>query len=197
MDNYYDISYTSTEDFDDMIAECMAHGRQKRIDVITRWLTSINYSGVVGYDIRMYPNIACIYTTDPGILIGKKGVNVETLKKMLSDEFYGDWEIKFTEVRDGFVINTANEQKEPVKKPITFKKIVQQWFIGIILCIYGALVCSTGYVAWVNFISLIHSDSVWKILLFSGGFIFDLALFIFFPWIFFKQLSPAINKKWK
>ena len=44
-----------------------------------------------------------IYSTRVGVLIGKAGVNVDLLKEMLTDEFRGEWKVKFIEIRGGFV----------------------------------------------------------------------------------------------
>ena len=44
-----------------------------------------------------------IYSTRIGVLVGKAGVNVDKLEKMLSEEFKGKWKVKFVEIRGGFV----------------------------------------------------------------------------------------------
>lgn len=45
-----------------------------------------------------------IHTIRPGVLIGRAGVNVEKFEKILSDEFGGEWKVKFIEIRGGFVL---------------------------------------------------------------------------------------------
>lgn len=71
--------------------------------VIKKWLDEIGYKGPVGYYRKISDREMEIYTTRPGPLIGKAGVNVEKFKKMLSDEFRGEWKVKFVEIRGGFV----------------------------------------------------------------------------------------------
>ena len=44
-----------------------------------------------------------IYTTKPGMLIGKAGANVEKLENMISEEYCGVWKVKFIEVRGDFI----------------------------------------------------------------------------------------------
>lgn len=71
--------------------------------VIKKWLDEIGYTDPVGYYRDSLNKEMTIYTTRPGILIGKAGVTVHKFEKMLSDEFRGDWHVKFVEVRGGFV----------------------------------------------------------------------------------------------
>ena len=62
------------------------------------------YRGKKPLDERdSFNNIMEIYTTKPGILIGKAGANVEKLENMLSEEYCGVWKVKFIEVRGDFI----------------------------------------------------------------------------------------------
>lgn len=73
--------------------------------LLKKWLEDIGYKRKepIGYHLSYYHRTMEIYTTRPGPLIGVAGVNVERLKKMLTDEFYGEWNVKFVEIRGGFV----------------------------------------------------------------------------------------------
>lgn len=71
--------------------------------LIKKWLNKIGYKEPVGYYRNPCTKELEIYTTRPGILIGKAGTNVKELKKMLSEEFFGEWKVKFVEIRGGFV----------------------------------------------------------------------------------------------
>lgn len=84
-------------------SEVHAFMKDKEETVIKKWLNEIGYTEPVGYYRNIFNREMEIYTTRPGVLIGKAGVNVEKFKKMLSDEFYGEWKVKFVEIRGGFV----------------------------------------------------------------------------------------------
>ena len=71
--------------------------------VLKRWLADIGYRDPVGYYVNRSDNVVEIYTTRPGVLIGRAGVNVDVLRQMLSKEFGGEWKVKFVEIHGGFV----------------------------------------------------------------------------------------------
>ena len=52
----------------------------------------------IGYYRDSFNNIMEIYTTKPGMLIGKAGANVEKLENMLSEEYRGVWKVKFIDI---------------------------------------------------------------------------------------------------
>ena len=85
--------------------EVLAYMRSKEETLIKDWLNSIGYKfkEPIGYYRNSFNNTMEIYTTKPGMLIGRAGIHVEQLKKMLSSEFYGEWSVKFIEIRGGFV----------------------------------------------------------------------------------------------
>lgn len=97
-------------DYDDewmeMRAEAAAYAKERKERVLKAWLTEINYKSdePIGYDINPFMHETKIYSTRPGSLIGLRGINVEKLKKILSDEYRSrkDWKIEFIEIRDGF-----------------------------------------------------------------------------------------------
>ena len=86
-------------------AEALAFMKEKEETLIKKWLDKIGYKGKepVGYYRNSWKREMEIYSTRVGQLIGKAGVNVDLLKKMLKDEFRGEWKVKFVEIRGGFV----------------------------------------------------------------------------------------------
>lgn len=71
--------------------------------VIKEWLDKIGYTEPVGYYRNAWKREVEIYATRVGVLIGKAGVNVKELEKLLAEQFCGEWKVKFVEVRGGFV----------------------------------------------------------------------------------------------
>lgn len=93
------------EGWEEFRAEVHAFMKDKEESLIKKWLEKIGYTykEPVGYYRNSWKNEMEIYSTRVGQLIGKAGVNVDLLEKMLRDEFRGDWKVKFVEVRGGFV----------------------------------------------------------------------------------------------
>lgn len=93
------------ESWEEFRAEVHAFMKEKEETLIKKWLDKIGYKGKepIGYYKDGYNNTMEIYSTRVGALIGKAGVNVDLLKKMLADEFRGEWKVKFVEIRGGFV----------------------------------------------------------------------------------------------
>ena len=93
------------EDWEELRAEAHAFMKEKEETLIKKWLDKIGYKGKepIGYYKNAYNKTMEIYSTRVGALIGKAGVNVDLLKKMLTDEFRGEWKVKFIEIRGGFV----------------------------------------------------------------------------------------------
>lgn len=84
-------------------AECAAWAKERDESLIKKWLDSIGYKETVGYYRDSSNRVMEIYTRHPGILIGKAGCDVYRFQEMLSNEFRGDWKVKFIEIRGGFV----------------------------------------------------------------------------------------------
>lgn len=91
------------EAWEELRWECHKFMKEKEEFVIKRWLSTMNYTRPVGYYMDRYNKTMEIFTTTPGILIGKAGVNIDEFKRMLSEEFHGEWKVKLIEVRGGFV----------------------------------------------------------------------------------------------
>ena len=86
-------------------AEVYAYTKDRNENLIKSWLDKIGYKdkNPIGYYICLSDKTIEIFSTRVGALIGKEGINVDVLKKMLSDEFSGKWKVKFVEIRGGFV----------------------------------------------------------------------------------------------
>lgn len=93
------------EDWEEVRAEAHAFIKEKEETLIKKWLDKIGYKykEPVGYYRNSWKGEMEIYSTRVGQLIGKAGVNVDLLKKMLADEFRGEWKVNFVEIRGGFV----------------------------------------------------------------------------------------------
>lgn len=84
-------------------AEAIEFNKNREETLLKEWLNEIGYVEPVGYYRDISKKEMEIYSTRPGALIGKAGVNVDLLKKMLANEFRGEWTVKFVEIRGGFV----------------------------------------------------------------------------------------------
>ena len=87
-------------------ADVLASAKIKNESIIKTWLNKIGYTNknTIGYNVSLSDKTIEIYTTHPGALIGKAGINVDELKKILSNEIGGEWNIQFIEIRSGFVM---------------------------------------------------------------------------------------------
>lgn len=93
------------EGWEEFRAEIHAYAKDRNENLIKSWLSKIGYAdkNPIGYYICLSSKTIEIYSTRVGVLIGKAGVNVDLLEKMLADEFRGEWKVKFVEIRGGFV----------------------------------------------------------------------------------------------
>lgn len=85
------------------LLEARANLRKAEETLLKNWLTELGYKEPVGFFFNYSEKQLTLYTTRPGLLIGKAGVNIDKLKKMLADEFNKEWTIEFIEIRGGFV----------------------------------------------------------------------------------------------
>lgn len=106
------------EEFQKLRAEALNSAKKTEEIVMTKWLTEIGYkrNDPVGYFRNYYTMEMEIYTTCPGQLIGKAGINIDKLKKLMLEYFYAEWKVKFIEVRGGFV--NVNVPKVEYTKPV-------------------------------------------------------------------------------
>ena len=86
-------------------ADAHRYMKDKEETLLKNWLTSIGCSNnfTIGYYRDSLNKVMEIYSTRPGALIGKAGTNIDELKRMLSEEFRGEWQVKLVEVRGGFI----------------------------------------------------------------------------------------------
>lgn len=98
-----DWDYGYDEAWEKYRAEAHAFMKNKEESVIKKWLNEIGYTEPVGYYRNICTGEMEIYARSVGCLIGKAGINAEKLRKMLNEEFTGEWKVKFIEVRGGFV----------------------------------------------------------------------------------------------
>ena len=91
------------EDWENFREECLRFMRNKEETAIKKWLSEMKYSEPVGCERDMSKKELKIYTTHPGWLIGKAGKGVDRLKEIWSEEFSGDWKIRFIEIRGHIV----------------------------------------------------------------------------------------------
>lgn len=82
--------------------EALRFARERDVTIVEKWLNAIGFTEPVGYYRNSFRCEMEIYTTRPGVLIGKAGVTVRAFENMLSDEFGGEWKVKFVEIRGGF-----------------------------------------------------------------------------------------------
>lgn len=73
--------------------------------VIESYLSDIGYYEPIFYKRNICDREFTIYTTNPGMIIGKSGTNINRLKSILTMEFGGEWKVTLEEVRGEFVNN--------------------------------------------------------------------------------------------
>lgn len=83
--------------------EALEYVKNKEEIMLKKWLENIGYKEPIGYYRDTLEKTMKIYATRIGALVGYKGTHVNKLKKMLSEEFYGKWDIEFIDIGGGFV----------------------------------------------------------------------------------------------
>ena len=104
MEDYAIYDYDEDIEFENFLAECVENAKNANEAIIKKWLDSIGYKEPIAYYKNYGDKTMEIYATKPGFLIGKAGVHVYELEKILSEEFFGEWKVKFIEIRGGFII---------------------------------------------------------------------------------------------
>ena len=104
----YDDDYMEdfNESWEQFRSECIKFARERDETVIKKWLDSIGFTEPVGYYMASWKNKIEIYTTRPGMLIGKAGIHIQEFKRMLAEEYgeyHGEWNVEFVEIKGGFV----------------------------------------------------------------------------------------------
>lgn len=84
-------------------AEALEFAKNRAETNLKSWLNRIGYTDVVGYYLDYSNHTMEIYATRIGRLVGRAGVYVAEFEKMLCNEYQGEWKVKFTEIRGGFI----------------------------------------------------------------------------------------------
>ena len=118
------MNYDENDQFREFRNDCLKFAKVAEKTIIEEWLEKIGYNEPVGYSCSLSDRVMTIYTTRPGVLIGKAGNSVREFEAMLTDRFCGIWTVKFVEVRGGFV-NTQEIEKEKYRE--IWKKAINQF----------------------------------------------------------------------
>lgn len=94
------VNYVTWQQFRE---EALTYEANRSKTVVEEWLDKIDYIEPVGYYLDTYNDVMTIYAMRIGVLIGKGGIHVEELKKMLLEEYGRDYDVTFVEIRGGFV----------------------------------------------------------------------------------------------
>lgn len=89
--------------------EILWHQANRNRKLIEKWCRECGITSPIGYDNDLN-GVMTIYTKYPGQLIGRGGEFINKFKADLKEEFGRDYEVKFVEVRGGFV-NVKNEEE--------------------------------------------------------------------------------------
>lgn len=76
------------------------------------------------------------------------------------------------------------------------KKKIMQWFIGLTLCVLGLFVCAIGIDMVISFIEMINATGI-KCAGYFIRFIFMLLLFIFMPYMVYKEVEDGVQDRFK
>lgn len=125
------LNYDENDEFQKFRDDCMAFSRKAEKSVIEEWLKKIDYKEPVGYACSLSDRVMTIYTTRPGVLIGKAGNSVREFEAMLTDLFCGIWTVKFVEVKGNFVnfetIQSENNIELIIDKIAGFFEKEENW----------------------------------------------------------------------
>lgn len=88
----------------EMREEAHRFAAEQNETALKRWFDAIGFKGTVGYYNNLRDRIFTIYTTHPGVLIGKGGSGVETFEKILNEMWWPkcEYKVEFVEIRGGF-----------------------------------------------------------------------------------------------
>jgi ribosomal protein S3 len=85
------------------------HNANRNRKLIEKWCQECGVTSPIGYENDLN-GVMTIYTEHPGALIGRGGEKIDKFKEELKQEFGRNYEVKFVEVRGGFV-NVRNEEE--------------------------------------------------------------------------------------
>lgn len=102
-DDFVYVKDCMDDGLEDVMFDLLEDARVRTEAVIDTWLDKMKYTDSVAYNRHIGSRTMEIYAHRPGILIGRGGSGVDEFKKLLNEEFGGDWHIKFIEIAGGFV----------------------------------------------------------------------------------------------
>lgn len=103
--NDYDSDFDEDEiqeEFQRFRAEALNISMNQDKAIIEKWCEEIGYSYPLGYYNNRCDRTMEIYTTRPGICIGKAGSAIRKFEEMLKEEFRVPYKVKLVEIRGGF-----------------------------------------------------------------------------------------------
>lgn len=90
------------DDFQKMRAEVNAWARNREHKFLEDWCAEAKLTEPIAYSYNYHEGFT-IYTTRPGYLIGKGGNLINKYRTRLKEEFHKTNDIKFVEIKNGFV----------------------------------------------------------------------------------------------
>lgn len=90
------------DDFQEMRAEVNAWARNRERKFLEDWCAEAKLTEPVAYSYNYHEGFT-IYTNRPGYLIGKGGNLINKYRTRLKEEFHKTNDIKFVEIKNGFV----------------------------------------------------------------------------------------------
>lgn len=95
------------DSFEELRSEALNYCANKNKVIIENWCKGCGMNEPVGYYNDLSKHELTIYTTRPGVMIGKAGKDINNVKEVLKEEFGHDYDIKFVEIR-GHIVNIKN-----------------------------------------------------------------------------------------
>lgn len=98
------------DSFEEMRSEALNYCANKNKVIIENWCKDCGMNEPVGYYNDLSKHELTIYTTRCGVMIGKAGKHIDTVREVLKEEFGRDYDIKFVEIR-GDIVNILKHIK--------------------------------------------------------------------------------------
>lgn len=73
-------------------------------NALKKYLNEIGFKDIFAYEYSYSENKFTIYTSKPGVWIGKGGAGVKLLKDILSKEVKDNCDVNFEEIRGHFIV---------------------------------------------------------------------------------------------
>lgn len=93
----------NVNEFMDFRGDCIENIKNARENALKKYLDKIGFKDIFAYKYVYEENKLIIYTSKPGIWIGKYGVGVELLKDILLNELKENCDVCFEEIHGNFV----------------------------------------------------------------------------------------------